>query len=100
MIKPITIYPQKSDMGSDYQIYEFTEETSLEAVLIWIKNNLSTWGVITIKTNNGEVVRKFDYDLYNDQQFYHHLNWERLKKVDKMSSHSCFMNCDIDIELK
>ena len=100
MIKAKQIYPQTCDMGSDYQIYEFTEETSLQETLIWIKHNLSAWGTVTIKTNNGEIIRKFDYDLYNDKQFYCNLSWEKLKKVKKISSHSCFMSCDIDIELK
>ena len=100
MIKTKKIYSQTCDMGSDYEIYEFTEKTNLKAVISWIKKNFNSWGTIDIKFHNGDTFRKFDYDLYNEHEFYIHLGgWERFLEVKEMFSHSCYMNCNIEIKL-
>lgn len=102
MIIKKCIYPQTCDMGSSYSVYDMTEPMTLEQALDWIENNISAWGVITIKFRNGEVLRKFDYDLYisKNRKFYHHLSWERKEIVEMLESHSCYMACDFEIQLK
>lgn len=100
MITAKQIYPQTCDMGSDYKVYEFTERTNLMTVINWIKENFDSWGTIDIKFHDGDNFRKFDYDLYNKHEFYINLGgWERFLEVKEMSSHSCFMCCDIEIKL-
>ena len=92
------IYPQQSDMGNGKGEYIFSNMT-LRQVLDWFKQNLHDWGTITIQFNNGDVLRKFDYDLYNNSQFYHHLSWEYSLLVEKIEFYYCFMNKDIIIYL-
>ena len=47
-----------------------------------------------------DICRMFDYDLYSDTQFYHHLSgWEYNMKVNKITARACFMNKDLTIEL-
>lgn len=92
------IYTQQSDMGNGYGEYIFSNIT-LEQALKWFEENLYDWGVITIQFKNGDILRKFDYDLYNNSQFYHHLSWEYDLLVKKIEFHYCFMNRDIIIYL-
>ena len=102
MIKEKIIRPQTCDMGSDYREYEITEIMSLESVLDWIEKNISAWGTITITWESGEVLRKFDYDLYLNlprKNFYHHLSWEYSAPVLKMTSSSCFMEAAFEIQI-
>ena len=93
------IYPQQSDMGSGSGEYIFSNIT-LGQALKWFEENLYDWGEITIRFNHGDILRKFDYDLYNSHQFYHHLNgWEYNLSVKKIEFRYCFMNKDIIIYL-
>lgn len=94
------IEPQTCDMGHGKGEYIFSNLT-LEQVLKWFEENLNDWGTITINFKNGDILRKFDYDLYNSHQFYHNLNgWEYDFLVDKIEFYNCFMNKDIIISLK
>ena len=87
-------------MGYEKGKYIFSNLT-LEQALNWFEENLNDWGIITINFKNGDILRRFDYDLYNLHQFYHHLNgWEYKLLVDKIESYNCFMNKDITISLK
>ena len=98
MIKAKEISPQTCDMGSNFVVYELSENTDLRTVLNWIKNNMHSWGTITIQYSDGEVIRKFDYDLYREKEFYINLSgWEAKLEVGKMSSSACFMYCDFEI---
>ena len=102
MIKEKLVHPQTCDMGCDYREYEMTKIMSLKSVLDWIEKNISAWGTITITWENGKVLREFDYDLYHNlprKNFYHHLSWEYGAPVLKMTSSSCFMNTDFEIQL-
>ena len=93
------IAPQQSDMGSGYGEYIFLNIT-LEQALKWFEENLHDWGEIIIQFRSGDILRKFDYDLYNSHHFYHHLNgWEYGFSVKKIEFSYCFMNKDIIIYL-
>ena len=92
--------PQKSDMGNGFGHIANATNQRLEEALNWIKNNTKTWGTIIIY-RKGDIVRKFDYNLYNDNQFYHHLSgWEYDFLIDKIDFIYCFMGEDYDIYLK
>ena len=100
MLKYHEIYPQTCDMGSGKSEYIPTEPMSLNEVLKEIKETFHSWGTITILFWDGEIYRKFDYDIYNDKQFYHHLDgWVYNHIVDKVVSYSCFMSSDLTIYL-
>lgn len=89
--------PQQSDMGSGFGHITVSENTSLGEILTWIRQNMKTWGTITIY-NDSEVLRCFDYDLYNNNIFYHHLSgWWYNVIVKKVQCEYCFMSEDIDI---
>ena len=92
------IEKQTCDMGHGKGEYIFSNMT-LRQVLDWFKQNLHDWGTIIIQFKNGDILRKFDYDLYNDSQFYHHLSWEYNLLVEKIEFYYCFMNKDIIIYL-
>lgn len=102
MIKEKLIRPQTCDMGRDYWEYEMTEDMTLIQVLDWIKENISAFGTITISFRDGDILRKFDYNLYheNSESFYYSFSWEGKKIVNKMTSQACFMNCDFEIQLR
>ena len=90
---------QTCDMGFGMGRYLFQENTTLDDFLCWYEKNSKTWGVITIFNRKGEVVRKFDYDLYNSHNYYYHLSWERNKVVKKISFIYSWMSEDVQIYL-
>ncbi len=88
-------------MGSGFGHIEIEENTTLEEALKWIQKNAKTWGVITIYRKNNSILRCFDYDLYNNTVFYHHLNgWNYKQVVKKVTFDYCFMGEDIDIYIQ
>ena len=98
MKKVITI-PQKSDMGSGFGYIEGAVGCNLEEVLNFYGKNTKTWGTVCIYRND-EVIRKFDYDTYNNKIFYHHLNRSEYQLTVKETKFEyCFMLEDIDIYL-
>lgn len=100
-MKRIIDRPQVSDMGSGFGHIEIEENTTLEEVLRWIQKNAKTWGTLTIYRNNDDIVRCFDYDLYNNTVFYHNLaGWQYKQFVKKVNFSYCFMGEDIDIYMK
>ena len=100
-MKRIIDRPQISDMGSGFGHIECPENTTLEEILDWIQTNMKTWGTVTIFRRTDDVVRCFDYDLYNNKIFYHHLSgWQYDSIVRKVEFSYCFMSEDIDIYLK
>lgn len=93
--------PQKSDMGSSFGYIENSHGIPLQEVLNWIESNTITWGIVTIYNNEGNIIRKFDYDLYNSNQFFHWLNgWQYSNLVEKVRFEDCFMCRDFDIYLQ
>ena len=87
-------------MGFSTGEYQIDRPISLRQALQELYNTLYSWGTITIFYPDKDICRIFDYDLYNDTQFYHHLSgWEYNMKVDKITTRSCFMNRDLTIEL-
>ena len=100
MLKYHEIAPQTCDMGFSTGEYQIDKSISLKQVLQELYNTLNSWGTITILYPDKDICRIFDYDLYNDTRFYHHLSgWEYNMKVDKITTRSCFMNSDLTIEL-
>ena len=99
VIREVITNPQKSDMGSGFGYVEFTTDCSLKEMLEFYANNNKTWGTVCIHSK-GNIVRKFDYDTYNNNMFYHHLSgWEYQLTVKEVKFAYCFMNKDIDIYL-
>ena len=89
--------PQISDMGSGFGHITVSTDTTLKEALMWISQNQKTWGTVTIY-NNKEIIRRFDYDLYNNNIFYHHLDgWQYNKIIQQIKFNYCFMSEDIDI---
>lgn len=97
-MKRIIDMPQKSDMGSGWGHYEFTAGITLREALDELHKTLKPWGTITIFRDTTDVVRCFDFDLYNDKIFYHHLSgWQYNYTVRKVLFDYCFMSENIDI---
>ncbi len=100
MLKYHEISPQTCDMGFSTGEYQTDTLLKLDQILQQLQAILKSWGTITILYPNKDICRIFDYDLYNDTQFYHHLSgWAYNMKVDKITTRSCFMNRDLTIEL-
>ena len=99
-IEKIIIRPQTCDMGSGFGKFEFEENTTLKDFLEFYKHNSKTWGNITIRKKDGKILRVFDYNTYNDNIFYYHLNWELDDKLKEVNFDYCFMNENVEIILK
>lgn len=100
MMKRIIDRPQMSDMGSGFGHIEIEQNTvTLAKALKWLQQNQKTWGTVTIYYgDSGDIVRRFDYDLFKNNIFYHHLNgWQYEYIVKKIEFNYCFMSEDIDV---
>lgn len=97
-MKRIIDQPQKSDMGSGWGHYEVPKDLTLEEALNCLQKDLKSWGTITIYKGSDDIVRCFDFDLYNNKIFYHHLSgWQYNYTVKKIQFSYCFMSEDIEI---
>ena len=96
----VIISPQKSDMG--YGCGEIlTEDATLKEFFDYFKKETNAWGTMTIYYPSGEIVRKFDYELYNSNIFYCNIDgWIMKYKVDKAVFKYCFMSEDYEVYLK
>ena len=93
--------PQTCDMGSGFGYIEGSHGNSLEEVLNWIEYNTRTWGVVTIYNSGGNIIRKFDYDLYRSNIFFHYLaQWYCETPIEKVHFDYCFMYRNFDIYLQ
>ena len=98
-IREVITRPQMSDMGSGFGYVEGVVGAPLKEILNFYAENSSNWGTVCIHRNDN-IVRKFDYDTYNNNTFYHHLSgWEYQLTVKEVKFNYCFMNKDIDIYL-
>ena len=53
-----------------------------------------------IQYKNGDILRKFDYDTFNNSIFYINLSgWQKDIEIDKVKFSYCFMNEDVKIIL-
>lgn len=99
-MKRVIDQPQKSDMGSGWGHYEIKEGLTLREVLDYLRKNLKSWGTVTIYRGANDVVRRFDFDLYNNKIFYHHLSgWQYNFIIKEIKFDYCFMSENIDIYL-
>lgn len=91
-------HPQKSDMGSGYGHYEGIDGMNLGKVLDELCKTLKSWGTVTIYRGLDDVVRRFDFDLYNSKVFYHNLSgWQYNYTIRKIDYDYCFMLENINI---
>ena len=89
---------QKSDMGHGWGHYTGVTGLTLGQVLDELHQTLRSWGMVTIYKGSDDIVRCFDFDLYNNKIFYHHLSgWQYQYPVRKVEFRYCFMSEDIDI---
>ena len=87
-------------MGSGFGIYKFEKGKVLYDFLEWHKNNSRTWGVISIFDKQGNYIRIFDYDLYDDEVYYHYLSCgEYDLPLREIKFNYCLMREDIQIYL-
>lgn len=98
-MRKVITNPQTCDMGSGFGKIEFEPGATLREVLEFYKNNSRTWGECTIQYKSGEILRRFDYDVYNNNIFYYNLSWELDYKVAEAKFQYCFMGEDLTITL-
>lgn len=101
-MKRIIDTPQTSDMGNGFGHIEIEQNAvTLEEALKWLQLNQKTWGTVTIYHESNDIVRCFDYDLYNNNIFYHNLSgWQYKYIVKRIVFNYCFMCEDIKIYVK
>ena len=84
--------PQKSDYGTGLGHLELEGTATLKEVLDYIELMTNSWGTVYIY-NDRNLLRCFDYELYNQHIFYHHLaGWEYKLNVEQVRFDYCFMN--------
>ena len=89
--KAVIECPQTCDMGDGHGRYDFAPGATLIDFLKWFKENERAWGTITILRRN-KIIRCFDYDLWNANQFYLNLSgWLYDEEIRRLSFHYCFM---------
>lgn len=98
-MKRDVIRPQQSDMGSGHGKYLFPDGTTLIDFLEWYKINSKTWGTILITYRDGNILRKFDYDLYNNNVCYTHFSWENSLPIREIEFYYSWMNEDVYIRI-
>ena len=99
VLREVVTKPQKSDMGTGFGYVESAYGCSLREIMEFYAKNSRSWGTVCIH-RNGNVVRKFDYDTYNNNIFYYKLDgWQYEFTVKEVKFEYCFMNKDIDIYL-
>ncbi len=99
-MKRIITRPQTCDMGSGFGIIEYESNATLGDILKFYKQTVKTWGTCTINYADGEILRKFDFDLYNNRIFYYHLSgWELDIKIKEVKFEYCFMGENLTIIL-
>ena len=101
-MKRVIDVPQKSDMGSGWGHIEVPEGTTLGEALDWIQKNSKAWGTVTIYRYSDNIIRCFDFDLYNRKKiFYRHLSGMQYDFiVREIKFDYCFMSENIDIYVK
>jgi hypothetical protein len=99
-MKEVITQPQLSDRGNGDGIIADVVGYTLREVLDFCAKNSKDWGTVCIYDED-EIIRKFDYDLYSDNIFYHHLEgWQYQKIVKEVTFNYCFMWKNIDIFLE
>ena len=98
-IKEVITDPQKSDMGNGFGYVDGVTGCILEQILEFYAKNNKTWGTVCIY-RHGNIIRKFDYDTYNNNIFNHNLNECVLQlTVKEVKFDYCYMLKNIDIYL-
>lgn len=98
-MEKVIIIPQKSDMGCGFGEFKFNEEDSLRDFFKFFIDNIKAWGTITISWDDDKkIIRKFDYDLWNNKILYHNIDgWILKAKLKKVTFSYCFMSEDYEI---
>lgn len=98
-MEKVIITPQKSDMGSGFGELKFNKGDSLEDFFKFFIDNIKAWGTITISWDDDKkIIRKFDYDLWNNKILYYNINgWVLKAKLKKVTFSYCFMSEDYEI---
>ena len=96
----VIIKEQTCDMGEGHGEWVFNKKVTLGEFLTHLKEQSHEWGTITIQYKNGDILRKFDYDTFNNSVFYICLSgWQKDIEIDKVKFNYCFMNEDVKIIL-
>jgi hypothetical protein len=86
-------------MGSGFGYIEGAVGCTLAEILNFYAKNSKDWGTVCIH-RNGDIVRKFDYDTFNNNIFYYNLDWWEYELIVKeVKFRYCWMTKDIDIYL-
>lgn len=98
--KEVNTYTWKDDHDEGRGYLEGVEGHTLREVLNYYKNTSRDWGVVCIYMG-GEIIRKFDYNLFNRDVnvFFHHLGVEYRYLVKEVKYYFSYMHRDIDIYL-
>ena len=98
MMERVIDRPQMSEMGNGWGHYELPENIDLMEVLYELRKTLKSWGIVTIYRGTDDIIRCFDFNLYNDKIFYHHLTGtEYIYTVREVKFTYCYMSENIDI---
>lgn len=103
-MKEIITEPQVYDMGHGYGILADIDNCTLKDVLDFFENS-KTWGIITVYSERGEIIRKFDYSVDYDvkdknKEFYHNFySWDYSSQVKKVKFMYCYCRREIEIYL-
>ena len=98
MMKQVIDRSQMSEMGNGWGHYELPENINLMEVLGELRKSLKSWGKVTIYRGTNNRIRCFDFNLYNDKIFYHHLTGTDYNCIVREVKFTyCYMSEDIDI---
>lgn len=98
-IREVITNPQTSDMGSGFGYVDGAVGCTLKEILDFYVKNSKSWGTVSIY-RDGDAIRKFDYDTYNNNIFYHNLSgYEYKLMVKEVKFDYCWMSKNIDIYL-
>lgn len=96
-MKKVITTRQQSDMGSGFGHIEGAVGCTLAEVLDFYAKTSKTWGIVCIY-RDGNVIRKFDYNTFDKNIFYHHLSGYEYKfTVKEAKFEYCFMHECVDI---
>ena len=88
-----------SNYGSDIGYYDVPPNTSAAEVLEWFKNNLRSYGIITIYSHDNKSQYKFNYDLFNVNPSFNYDLPQNLTGIVKEITFNNAFDIKIDINI-